>query len=225
MKKNYLVATIKPWNIFIFKKKVSKLNGNWHLISNQKNLTYQKIKKINPQKIFFPHWSWRIPDKILNNFNCIAFHASNLPYGKGGSPIQNQILKNKKETYLSSFKITDKLDSGPIYYKKKLSLNGSASIIYKNSANIIYEMIKKIIKFEIKPKSQKGKGSFFKRNTNNSIKKSDTINTIYNKIRMLDAETYPNAFLKFNKIKIEFNKPKKKRNKIFCQCVVEKTKK
>ena len=43
---------------------------------------------------------------------------TDLPYGRGGSPLQNLILKGKKTTKITAFKMIDKIDAGPIYLKK-----------------------------------------------------------------------------------------------------------
>ena len=44
---------------------------------------------------------------------------TDLPYGRGGSPLQNLILDNKQKTMISAFKMTERMDEGPIYIKKK----------------------------------------------------------------------------------------------------------
>ena len=49
-----------------------------------------------PKYIFFPHWSKKVDTKIVNNYECVCFHETDLPYGRGGSPIQNLILRNQK---------------------------------------------------------------------------------------------------------------------------------
>ena len=33
-------------------------------ILNKENLTYEKLNEINPEYVFFPHWSYIIPSKI-----------------------------------------------------------------------------------------------------------------------------------------------------------------
>ena len=94
-----------------FKKKIKNNNKNkFYFISNNKHLTINKIKKINPNIIFFPHWSWIISEKILKEYLCIGFHSTPLPYGRGGSPIQNMILRGFKKTSICAFKIEKNLD-------------------------------------------------------------------------------------------------------------------
>jgi methionyl-tRNA formyltransferase len=53
-----------------------------------------------------------------------------LPYGRGGSPLQNLIDLGHKDTFVSALKMTEELDAGAIYLKKPLSLEGLAEEIY-----------------------------------------------------------------------------------------------
>src|SRR3989344_2525543 len=95
---NYLVATIKPWNINVFKQKIRHFPGKWFLITDPKKLTTGLIQRIKPRYIFFPHWSWLVPKEILELAECVCFHETDLPYGRGGSPIQNLIARGHKKT-------------------------------------------------------------------------------------------------------------------------------
>ena len=192
---------------------------------HHKNLNYKRIKSINPKYIFFPHWSIKVKANIYKNFECINFHETNLPYGRGGSPIQNLISRGKKKTIICALKMTKNLDSGPIYLKRKLSLNGSADEIF-NRASIIYsEMIKKIVKRKIYPKKQNGKPIYFKRRKKKQSEithKIKNINDLFNHIRMLDAENYPKAYILNKKLKFEFTNAKKYKNKLTAKVLVSK---
>ena len=121
---SYIVITKKIWDL----KNYTKLNSNIKVFNN---LNFKIIKNIDPKIIFFIHWSKYIPSFIYEKYLCIQFHASDLPKGKGGSPIQNQILNNIFKSKISAFKISDKLDSGPICMKEDLNLQGSAEQILK----------------------------------------------------------------------------------------------
>jgi len=221
-KKNILIVSLKDWNYKNFKK-IKK--QNFFLIKNKTSFNYQKIKKINPKYIFFPHWSYKISNRIIRNFFCIGFHATDLPYGRGGSPIQNLIIKNHKYTKITAFRVNESLDSGNIIMKNQLSLNGSAQAIYERASKKIFKIIKKIINSKkLMNLKQRGKIVYFKRLTNNSIiNKNDlSIKKLYNKIRMLDAKTYPNAYFLFNNnIKINLYKAKVKNKKIYCEAKIE----
>ena len=71
------------------------------LLDNPKKLKLNYIKKINPKLIFFPDWSWIIPNEIVQKYQCVCFHESNLPKFRGSSPIQNQIIRGIKIELIS----------------------------------------------------------------------------------------------------------------------------
>ena len=224
-KKDIIVCTAKSWNVENFKKIKKKFNNlHWHIIKDKKNLNYKNISKIKPKYIFFPHWSWKIPKEIFENFECIAFHMTDLPFGRGGSPLQNLIVRAYKKTKISAFKVTDGLDAGPIYLKKDLSLEGSAQDIFKRTSNMIfYEMIPYILKESPNPIPQKGKIVSFLRRTpkDSNISNLNDLNKIFDYIRMLDAEGYPKAFLEKNNLRIEFQNAKKKDNEIIVEAKIK----
>ena len=61
---------------------------------------------------------------------CIGFHTAPLPYGRGGSPIQNLIIRNFKIAPVCAIKMTNKFDAGPIFLKEKVSLSGNLDAIF-----------------------------------------------------------------------------------------------
>ncbi len=203
-----------------------KIKNKFFFIHTKKDLTIKNLKLINPKIIFFPHWSWKIKKSIINNYLCIGFHATPLPYGRGGTPIQNMILKGFTKTKLCAFKIQEKFDTGPIYQKASISLSGSGDEILNRLYSRIYKMMIDLSNNLPKPKKQIGKTTYFKRRKPNQsiIKiKSDLIR-LYNFIRMLDIseKNFPKAFLKIGKIKYEFSNAKKKGNAISANVLIKK---
>ena len=75
---NYIIATVKPWNIDAYERHVGKLPGEWRLIDNRGDLTVVRLKELTPRYIFFPHWSWKVRSEILKTTKCVAFHISPL---------------------------------------------------------------------------------------------------------------------------------------------------
>ena len=122
--------------------------------------------------------------------------------------------------------MTNKIDSGPIYSKKNISLNGSLNEIFERISNAILFMITKIIKNKIIPKHQSGKPLYFKRiNEKESIiKQFEKLDSVYDKIRMLDSDEYPNAYYKFGNTIIKLQGAKTKKNYILCNAKIFKTK-
>ena len=85
-----------------------------HITDNLK-FKLDEIRRINPEYIFFPHWSYIIPKEIFSNYQCIVFHMTDLPYGRGGSPLQNLILAGKKKTKISAIDVVEEIDAGDIF--------------------------------------------------------------------------------------------------------------
>ena len=207
---NYIVATIHPWNIDAFAHYSQKLTGNWHLITSREELTLAKIKPLNPDYIFFPHWSWIVPTEIINNWQCVCFHMTDVPFGRGGSPLQNLIIRGIEQTKVSALQMTKKLDAGPVYLKHHMELNGSAESIFKQLALIITKMIAKIITTKPTPKAQSGDIVCFERRTpsQSEIPNHLSPEELYDFIRMLDAPNYPKAYIQQGHNKLEFSNAK-----------------
>ncbi len=227
MNKKIVIACSKKW--FLNEPKIKKFikRKNIILITERKKLKYKFLKKINPTEIFFPHWSYKVNNIIYNNFKCICFHTAPLPFGRGGSPIQNLIIRNFKKTPVCAIKMTNVLDGGPIYLKENVSLSGNLEKIFQRISLKILDMIKILISKNINPKKQTGLIYKFKRikEKNSQIKNEKNIFEIYDKIRMLDAENYPKAFIKINKFNFSFTNAILKNNSIMCNVKINTSKK
>ena len=190
-----------------------------YFVSNTLELT-ETCKKLKKCKIFFVHWSWIINPSILNSFECICFHMTDLPYGRGGSPLQNLILKDHIDTKISAIKMTNKVDAGPIYLKRNLSLVGSAYEIFLRASKICIGMALDILNSNIAPIDQKGEVTIFKRlgKSDNRIDfENSDINKIYDMIRMLDAPGYPSAWIEIDQYRLEFSNARKENDEIVGQ--------
>lgn len=223
-KEKYVIATIKSWNIEKAEGFVSEnSNKDILLITNKKDLTHRKIKKFNPRYIFFPHWSWIIPKEIYRNYECVIFHMTDLPFGRGGSPLQNLIARGVYKTKLSAIRAVEEVDAGPVYLKRNLNLKGSATQIFRRASMIIFEdMIPYIMKNKPVPIAQKGKVVRFKRRVpeQSDIANLKDIREIYDYIRMLDGEGYPLAFLETPNLRIEFSNAKIKEQYLLTQAKI-----
>ena len=108
------------------------------------------------------------------------------------------------------------LDSGPIYTKMKISLEGSLGQILSRINSAINKLILKIINNNLIPKEQKGKVHVFKRLSlqDNQIQSKLTLEQIFDKIRMLDHSSYPDAYIKHGDLILNFSKAKLSKTKI-----------
>ena len=219
MKKTILILSTRKWNIKLKKDIEKESSTNVHLISKKDDCEFNLIKEINPDFIFVVHWNFFVSDEIWKNWPTFVFHMTDLPFGRGGSPLQNLIKNRFSETVITAIKCSKEIDAGDIYLKEKLSLNGSAEEIYLRANTIIKKMILKLIFEKIVPKPQEGKPTFFKRRTESESNlltcKISDIEDWYDHIRMLDAEDYPFAFLEVNGMKIEFRRASKRSDGIY----------
>lgn len=203
-----------------------KTGYKFHLITQKEDLTVEYIEKIDPRYVFFPHWSYIIPEEIHTRFGCVIFHMTDLPYGRGGSPLQNLIQRGHHETKISALRCTSELDAGPIYLKQSLCLEGSASEIFLRAIGIIENMIEAIVKQNPAPQPQSGEVTIFRRRkpsesdlTNASI---HSLNDFFDFIRMLDAEGYPRAFIKLHNHKIELSRVQIEQDKLVGTFIIYK---
>jgi methionyl-tRNA formyltransferase len=203
-KKNIVIATIKRWNIRKFYE-WSPPYGYRAILITELDIPY--IKRLKPQYIFFPHWSWKIPREIYENYKCVGFHETDLPFGRGGSPIQNLIIRGIYQTKISAIRIDERIDAGDIYLQRPIDISeGSVEDIFVRISQQVFDMINEIIIHKPVPQRQKGKQVVFKRRTpaQSEIPEGLTQRQLYDFIRMLDGEGYPRAFMKLGNKRIEF---------------------
>ena len=103
---SYIVVGSKPWNYQVFKQVLEKQEGKWYFVNSNDMLVIDNIKRICPSYIFFLHWSFKVPDEIINNYECVCFHMTDVPYGRGGSPLQNLIVRGHQDTKLTALRMT-----------------------------------------------------------------------------------------------------------------------
>ncbi|QWE22937.1 GNAT family N-acetyltransferase [Polynucleobacter sp. AP-Jannik-300A-C4] len=203
---SYVIASSKSW--FSTYSNVEVFNGlKIHEISKKEDLNLTYLEEINPRYIFFPHWSWRVETEILEKYECVVFHTAPLPFGRGGSPIQNLILKGFKRAPVCALRMTHVLDGGPIYASIEVSLEGPLSMIFQRIAACVQRLIVAICLETPEPKEQIGSPFLFTRlsEKENELIEGCTPAMMYDRIRMVDGPGYPNAFIAHDGYHIEFS--------------------
>jgi methionyl-tRNA formyltransferase len=206
--KRYIVAGCKSWHRRLFDEILSKLAGDWHYVGGREDLSLADVRDLRPRYVFFLHWSWKVPPEVLEEAECVCFHMTDVPYGRGGSPLQNLIARGHRDTKLTALRMTSELDAGPIYLKRNLSLEGGAEEIYLRASTLSADMVKQIVRDEIQPAPQTGEPVIFKRRKpeESQIANLDSLERLHDLIRMLDAEGYPRAFLSHAGYRFEFSR-------------------
>lgn len=96
-----------------------------------------------PKYIFFPFWSWKVPNEILDKYICIGFHTGEQ---SGGSPIQNLIRNGEEWTKIKMFYMTSEIDKGKVIDTRNIYLYGTLEEILIRMTKLIMEMIDEFTK-------------------------------------------------------------------------------
>ena len=208
----YVIASTKPWNKNLSENLHAATGQRFQLISNPAEITVEHLTELSPRYVFCPHWSHSIPADVFQNFECVIFHMTDLPFGRGGSPLQNLISRGIYETQISALKCVEEVDAGPIYLKRPLSLHGAGEEIYLRASDIVENMIVEIIKTNPQPIAQLGEPTFFKRRRpeQGNLLDTESLDQAFDLIRMLDVDGYPNAFINVGNLRLEFTRASRK---------------
>ena len=156
--------------------------------------------------IFFPHYSKMVPTNFLEKNNCVGFHTGDLPDDRGGSPIQNKILRGEYSTWVSALKLIEELDGGGIFCRETISIEyGSIEIILREISKVIARLIRIVVMENPIPIPQTGHTSISPRLKPqvSELKFDDLeVKQIYDRIRMLDGLDYPPAYIQFDRYRI-----------------------
>jgi methionyl-tRNA formyltransferase len=192
-----LAIGYRNWSIDIYKN-LAKKKIKIKIV--KKEVSLKAIKRYNPEFILFYGWSKKISKSIVERYKCIMLHPSKLPKYAGGSPIQNQIIRNVKQSAVTLFRMSEKIDRGNIIFQKKISLSGNLNDIFKRIVSAGTLLSLKLFKNNYKEKKMKVTKVYLRRKpceseiTFKEIK-SKNADYLYNKIRMLQ-DPYPNAYIK-----------------------------
>ena len=211
-----ILASNRRWNHGMVESLAARTGCRFELIADPQELTAERLASVNPRYVFFPHWSHRIDTSVFKQFECVIFHMTDLPYGRGGSPLQNLIARGISETKISALRCVEEMDAGPIYLKNPLSLHGSAEEIFLRAAEVIEDMIVEILNEQPEPVPQQGEPTVFKRRKpeQSNLAGVTTLEEAFDLIRMLDADGYPHAFLKIGPFKLEFTRASRKTDQV-----------
>ena len=216
-----IICNSKKW----FKLKDATLSSCELLEIKEPNaLTIANLREFEPDIVFFPHWSWVVDEEIFSNFKCVVFHAAPLPFGRGGSPIQNLVLRGFKSTPVCAIKMDKGVDTGPIYDKRLISLEGSLSQILGRLNTVVNELIQELIIKLPQPKPQVGEVYNFTRLTikDNELRPDLSFEEIYDRIRMLDDQSYPSSYVNFGNVIFEFSDVCKLDSELTCKVRIMK---
>ena len=144
-----------------------------------------------------------LPSNIRQQFkHTLVVHESDLPAGKGWSPLTWQILEGKNRIPVTLFEAADEVDSGPIYAQRHINFEGHELIdsLRKKLAETTYELCSWFVaeypRSSTQPKMQKGTESFYSRRgpKDSRLDVNKTIAEQFNLLRVVDNQAYPAFF-------------------------------
>ena len=190
---------IIPYVVQLKNEIIKKLDFSVNLIYKHEDVVRGEVLcLLSCEKIF---------KKLNYNTYNLVVHESDLPSGKGWSPLSWQILEGKNKIPVTLFEAAESVDSGEIYAKEYIELNGSELLpeIKHQQGKITIKLILFFLKnFPIKGRKQLGVESFYDRRKPNDsrVDINKSIKEQFNLLRICDNERYP-AFFEIEGIKYE----------------------
>lgn len=198
MKISVIVDSADSWFVEYGKKLCDRLSADQH------DVVFSTSIDRDGDIAFFLSCRKIIPaSKLKLHKSNIVIHAGDLPKEKGWSPMSWTILQGKNEIVLSLFEAIDKVDSGKIYMKDKISFRGDELLpeLREKMAQKILEMAVNYVKsYPIEGLEQEGEESYYRLRTpqDSELDINKSLNDQFNLMRIADNEAYPLFFWKNN---------------------------
>ena len=136
----------------------------------------------------------------------LVIHESDLPNGRGWSPLFWQILEGKNRIPIVLFEASDAADEGDIYIKDYISCKGDElhnQLRDKQAEKTIKLCLRFLNEYgKLRPRKQKGKPAFNRRRTSadSRLNINKTLKEQFNLLRIVDNKSFP-AFFCYKKRK------------------------
>ncbi len=133
------------------------------MVVKKEKLTLKDLNKINPDLIISYNYRHIISKDILKHYKIINLHISYLPYNRGAHPNIWSHIENTPSGVTIHY-IDEGIDTGNIIAQKRIIINKKETL--KSSYRKLHFHIQLLFKSifnkieKIKPKKQKGKGTF-----------------------------------------------------------------
>ena len=133
----------------------------------------------------------------------LVLHASDLPKGRGWSPHVWAIVNGASEITLCLLEAADPVDTGHVWLRKKITLEGHELLpeinekLFEAELSLMTELVERFE--EIKPLAQSGEpGPFLSKRTpaDSRLDPNKTIAEQFDLLRVVDSERYP-AFMDY----------------------------
>ncbi len=197
MKVQILVDNPDSWIVpyaIELRDKINDKYGDCQLLFKHEEVTKGDVLcLLSCEKIF--------KDLDKNKYNLVV-HESDLPKGKGWSPLTWQVLEGKNRVPITLFEAEEKVDAGAIYLQDEIVLEGHELLpeIKHIQGKKTNELILKFLEQypNVKGRTQKGEETFYARRTakDSCLDIHKNIEEQFNLLRVCDNERYPAYFVK-----------------------------
>lgn len=135
----------------------------------------------------------------------IVVHASDLPLGKGMSPLTWQVLEGRDVIPITLFEAVEAFDAGTVYLKDSFRLQGNEllnemqAVLGAKILDLCAEFVRRYPAIIAEGRSQEGASTFYRRRTpeDSQLDPTRPIQEQFNLLRVVDNERYP-AFFELN---------------------------
>lgn len=140
------------------------------------------------------------PERLeLHNWN-IVVHASDLPQGRGFSPLVWQILEGKNIIPVKMIIMEEAVDTGDIVMERKIEFKGHElsyemrEILGQTIVEMCFDFVNNSTKPDMKP--QQGNSTWYRRRnlSDSQLDPKKTIEEQFNLLRVVDNQAYPAFF-------------------------------
>ncbi|NVO23594.1 formyltransferase family protein [Donghicola mangrovi] len=131
--------------------------------------------------------------------HCFVLHASDLPQGRGWSPLVWQVIEGRTEFTLSMLDAADPVDSGAIWAKRHFHIPDHATFdeinaaLFQQEVELMDDAIR-MVEAGAAPTPQSDEGvSYYRRRTpaDSVLDTSQSIEQVFDRLRVCDPERYP----------------------------------
>lgn len=153
-----------------------------------------KLRELAPDLALVVAFGQIFPGELLDlpKRGCINLHASLLPKYRGASPVQGVLLEGEKKTGVTTMRMEEELDSGPILLQEETLIRSYETTdrlsgrLAKLGARVMVDTVEALEKGKLKPRKQRDESASY----SPKVAKSDgkvnwalRADEIYNRLR------------------------------------------
>jgi len=142
------------------------------------------------------------PEYLQKHEHNLVVHGSDVPEGRGWSPVHWQVLEGKDKIPIVLMEAAEDVDTGDVYLRDNIQLEGTEVLtdirtkVGEKTKELVLDFVNTYPDIEGVP--QNGEPSYYPRRTpeDSELDPDRTLNEQFNLLRIVDNEQYPAFFRK-----------------------------